>query len=67
MSTKIMINKTHIYEIDGDIHIVFNANKLQISKEELIYHIKFTEKQKLKFEKLILNFVARIFMTGEGE
>ena len=50
MSTKIMINKTHIYEIDGDIYIVYNANKLRISKEESICYIKFTEKQKLKFD-----------------
>ena len=62
-----MINETHIYEIDGDIHIMYNANKLRISKEELICYIKFTEKQKLELEKLILNFVARIIMTGEGE
>jgi len=67
MSTKIMINKTHIYEIDGDIYIVYNANKLRISKEESICYIKFTEKQKLALEKLILNFVARTLMTSEGE
>ena len=67
MSTKIMINETHIYENDGDIHIVYNANKLGISKEELICYIKFTEKQKLELEKLILNFVARTVMIGEGE
>jgi hypothetical protein len=64
MSRKIMINKTHIYEINGDIHIIYNANKLRISKEELICYIKFTEKQKLEFEELILNFMARTVMTS---
>jgi hypothetical protein len=67
MSRKIMINKTNIYEIDGDIHIAFNANKLGISKEELICHIKFTEEQKLALEELILNFAARTLVRSEGK
>ena len=63
--SKIIINETSIYESNGDIHIIYNANKFQITdKESLCYH-KFTDQQKLKLEKLILNFVAKIIMTGE--
>ena len=55
---KITINETRIYESGGDIHIIYNADKFRG------YH-KFTDKQKLKLEKLILNFVAKIIMIGE--
>jgi len=63
--SKITINDTRIYESGGDIHIIYNANEFQITdKKSLCYH-KFTDQQKLKLEKLILNFVAKIIMTGE--
>jgi hypothetical protein len=63
--SKITINETQIYESDGDIHIIYNANKFRITNKELLCYHKFTDKQKLKLEKLILNFVARINMIGE--
>jgi len=61
--SKIIINETQIYESGGDIHIIYNSNKFRINDKKLLSYHKFTDKQKLKLEKLILNFVAKIIMT----
>jgi len=61
--SKITINDTRIYESGGDIHIMYNANKFQITDKKFFCYHKFTDKQKLELEKLILNFVAKIIMT----
>jgi len=61
--SKIIINDTRIYESGGDIHIIYNANKFRINDKKFLCYHKFTDKQKLELEKVILNFVAKIIMT----
>lgn len=61
-NSKITINDTWIYESGGNIHIIYNATKFRINDKKFLCYHKFTDKQKLELEKLLLNFVAKIIM-----